>query len=537
MSSIARELKRLHEHKYNTKQPLRSEDFSKVCAEALSVFCFEESDLQQFGTETVRGFLEAFSLKAGAINSDLELPGQYNQLQSRPIVVLPDGRYFLPVGFSLSEAIYEGPFYWMNADPSYIGEATLHRGRFAEDVTATLLKSVFGAASVYTDVQVKKNKSQTVTDIDVLAIRGNKAVIAQVKSKRLTELAKLGDEAHLAKDFKLAVQEAYDQGLLCRQAVIDRDSKLFVNGTELHLNESIDDAYLLCITVDHYPAVTHQVDVYLKKRPDDPFPIALSIFDLDILAFYLADPFEFLYYLRQRISLYGYFRADSEMSLLGFHLKYKLFKRDEAGIEMLDSSFAQLIDANFPVLRGSVPRTEAADKLLAQWKNAEFQELVDQAKSAGEPRFTDVVFFLFDIAGKGADQLIETLKIVRRKAAEDQGSHDARVLLTGSQSGMTILSQPGSALALRNKLIALARMAKYKSKADVWLGFGCLAGSDRLVDAMVFSKAAWKADPELEELAKHLRGRIMTPSGKKIGRNEPCPCNSGKKFKHCHGAP
>ncbi|MEM7563263.1 MAG: aspartyl/asparaginyl beta-hydroxylase domain-containing protein [Pseudomonadota bacterium] len=25
--------------------------------------------------------------------------------------------------------------------------------------------------------------------------------------------------------------------------------------------------------------------------------------------------------------------------------------------------------------------------------------------------------------------------------------------------------------------------------------------------------------------------------GRVVGRNEPCPCNSGKKFKHCHGAP
>ena len=25
-------------------------------------------------------------------------------------------------------------------------------------------------------------------------------------------------------------------------------------------------------------------------------------------------------------------------------------------------------------------------------------------------------------------------------------------------------------------------------------------------------------------------------SGKKIGRNEPCSCGSGKKFKHCCGA-
>ena len=24
---------------------------------------------------------------------------------------------------------------------------------------------------------------------------------------------------------------------------------------------------------------------------------------------------------------------------------------------------------------------------------------------------------------------------------------------------------------------------------------------------------------------------------KKIGRNDPCPCGSGKKYKKCHGAP
>jgi uncharacterized protein YecA (UPF0149 family) len=24
-------------------------------------------------------------------------------------------------------------------------------------------------------------------------------------------------------------------------------------------------------------------------------------------------------------------------------------------------------------------------------------------------------------------------------------------------------------------------------------------------------------------------------TGAKVGRNEPCPCGSGKKFKKCHG--
>jgi preprotein translocase subunit SecA len=29
--------------------------------------------------------------------------------------------------------------------------------------------------------------------------------------------------------------------------------------------------------------------------------------------------------------------------------------------------------------------------------------------------------------------------------------------------------------------------------------------------------------------------RPVTRAMQKVGRNDPCPCGSGKKFKHCHG--
>src|SRR5688572_19323561 len=35
---------------------------------------------------------------------------------------------------------------------------------------------------------------------------------------------------------------------------------------------------------------------------------------------------------------------------------------------------------------------------------------------------------------------------------------------------------------------------------------------------------------EAEAEAPFVRGE------RKVGRNEPCPCGSGRKFKHCHGA-
>ena len=39
-----------------------------------------------------------------------------------------------------------------------------------------------------------------------------------------------------------------------------------------------------------------------------------------------------------------------------------------------------------------------------------------------------------------------------------------------------------------------------------------------------------------EQNNENLSKKFDELSTKKIGRNEPCPCNSGKKYKHCHGA-
>jgi hypothetical protein len=41
-----------------------------------------------------------------------------------------------------------------------------------------------------------------------------------------------------------------------------------------------------------------------------------------------------------------------------------------------------------------------------------------------------------------------------------------------------------------------------------------------------------KIDFKQKRPPRHL-DPIKNP-GKRIGRNEPCPCKSGKKFKHCH---
>ena len=46
---------------------------------------------------------------------------------------------------------------------------------------------------------------------------------------------------------------------------------------------------------------------------------------------------------------------------------------------------------------------------------------------------------------------------------------------------------------------------------------------------------AYKEQQRLEEQAAEAK-KPLTRGQVKVGRNDPCPCGSGKKFKHCHGA-
>ena len=46
------------------------------------------------------------------------------------------------------------------------------------------------------------------------------------------------------------------------------------------------------------------------------------------------------------------------------------------------------------------------------------------------------------------------------------------------------------------------------------------------------SQNALASDEELKELSAD---KPYVRDGKKVGRNDPCPCGSGKKYKACHG--
>ena len=46
---------------------------------------------------------------------------------------------------------------------------------------------------------------------------------------------------------------------------------------------------------------------------------------------------------------------------------------------------------------------------------------------------------------------------------------------------------------------------------------------------------AARARAAAEGVSQPVRQETIRRQDPKVGRNDPCPCGSGKKYKHCHG--
>jgi hypothetical protein len=509
----------------------------------VELFVIKKSDFNN--NINIEAFLNNFSItpKKG-LNAQFETVGNYNVIDSHPIIHLAGDKYFVPMTFLLPKAIYESPYYWMMSDNAYKDQAGRNRGNVGEEIVYDCLSKVFGTRRTYKSVKIITKRGQADTDIDVLCVLGSKSLCVQVKSKKLTELSRKGDDDALKSDFQAAVQDAYKQGMVSRSKILGGEAEFIdEHGKKIQLSEEIDEVYIMGVTTEDYPSLNHQSHVMLEKGDQEPYPIFLSIFDLELVTYYLNDPYDFLYYIRQRISLMDYFIAGEEMVFLGYHLDKKLWKNPKAHMISLDRSFAQLIDRNYYPLKAGLKVSDEGDVIKNRWRNEKFDRLSNELKYLNEAKVTDILFYLFDWSGEARERLVESMISVKQKTILDGEAHDFSIPPDNSYSprvGVTYYSLNSDNIEeLKKRLLFLFKLRKYRSKGDVWIGLGSLKSSPNMIDIVVFDDQNWEYDEELERLSNDFwggkrRGRLVN-FGKEIDGNEMCPCGSGVKFKNCCG--
>ena len=228
----------------------------------LGGFTFTADDIAKksgLPLRTVEAVLAAFQFPDDG-NPTFTSLHDFNAANAYPIIKGDGDKYllFLPVG--LAEALYDTPFYWMSADASYVDTAMKHRGLFTEEFTAERLRRVFGAENIFCNVDIWETKARKkkLGEIDTLVLFADRAIVAQAKSKKLTLLARKGNDLQLQTDFRGAVQDSCDQALSCSSLLLD--GKAFFTdsvGNELPI-PTIKHIHPLCVVSDHYPALSFQ---------------------------------------------------------------------------------------------------------------------------------------------------------------------------------------------------------------------------------------------------------------------------------------
>jgi len=505
----------------------------------------EVADNVDLDHDLVARIVEAFCFHEGAGNDQFTSLQEYNITNATPVIRLLNGEYVLFQHYSLMEAIYEGPFFWMAGDKAYSSVAFAHRGEFLEKVIFERLQGVFGR-HVFANVHVEKSKGDEVGEIDVLVLFGDRAVILQAKSKRLTLEARKGNDAQVKDDFKNAVQDAYDQALTCAKALAEGNCRLLDRDmAEIKPETLIKEIFLVCVVSDHYPALAFQARQFLKAEETGAIraPLVIDVFALDAIAEMLDTPLRLLSYFMLRSRFGARIISTHEFTLLSTHLKHNLWINDEYDMVTFADDISIHLDAAMLVRREGAPGARTPDGLLTRMEGTHVGRMIRNIESRAEPATISLGFLLLTLSEETLNSINDAIDRIASQAKNDGENHDITMIFEKPSAGLTIHCNDRPEREAADALIRHCELRKYSTKAAKWFG---LVLSPRSTDVRfgLTLEGEWAQSDLMDEAVKKMRSRPLSPeefrmvlSGgkRKIGRNETCPCGSGDKYKRCCG--
>ena len=506
----------------------------------LAAFTFTIEDLAtttSLPPETIAACVRSFTLPKGHGNPSFEALHNFNAANALPILAVDDERHLLFHFNALAEALYESPFYWFGADKRYEATALMHRGQYTEAFAVRRLEAVFGEGRVYHGVNIERGKGRRVSEIDVLVLFGDRAIVLQAKSKRLTLEARRGNDRQIQNDFKGAVQDSYNQAMDCAAALRDPTLSFVTScGDELKIPADLSQIFPICLVADHYPALAFQAEQFLIRRDVDAVsaPLIIDVFTLDVMAEMLNRPLRFFSYLEQRAVYGDKVHIHHEITLLAYHLKYNLWLDDEFDFVMLEDDFAADIEIAMGSRRLGLPGKQTPDGILTITDGRTLDGIIRTIEAEPMGAMIDLVLLVYQLSGNAMKELLDGVDRAI-SYARAKGSSDFSMGFAGT--GVTIHSNFAPRAEAEPRLTAHMSLCKYRQRTGSWFGLS-ISPTDC---SLRFGKKAifpWVFDSELDRVAKQF-GKPNVPGpvpqrGPKLGRNEPCHCGSGKKYKKCH---
>ena len=500
--------------------------------EGLSVTPDEIARASGIDGGVVRRVLSAFALPGTDHNGAFLSLHDFNACTATPLIQHESGTFILFSHHSLMQSLYESPFYWMIDDPQYRETAGKNRGRFAEEFVRGRLAHVFGDKRVFRGVKILESKGKERPEIDVLVLFGNRAIVVQAKSKKLTREARKGNDGQIKTDFKKAVQEAYDQGYEASLA-LSNPSLQFRDSTGQSLQiRAPKEVFIITTLSEAYPALAFQARQFLRYQSTDVVrpPIVTDIFAIDAMTEMLDSPLWFIDYLRRRSGYSDKLYVPDELTALSFHLKRSLWLEEQYDFVHLTDDISCDLDAAMTVRREGIPGRRTPEGIVTKLAGTTIERILKQIEERPEPDMLEFAFAVLSCSEEATKKLSESIDEAGERFMRDGRSHNFMMTLRSTPAtGLLVHVNRDPVDAAWRNLHSHCKNRKYFHKAEGWFGI-CLDPRSKKLRFGIALEFPWNNDPALDRHTNSLYGGDMP----KVGPNSPCPCGSGKKYKNCH---
>lgn len=163
--------------------------------------------------------------------------------------------------------------------------------------------------------------------------------------------------------------------------------------------------------------------------------------------------------------------------------------------------------------------------LLEQWRDTAYSKEMDKASLQ---KFWGTYF--------------QTEKEIYEKLLENPDEEvKGTVKELAEKYGINVFTMTGFLDGINDSLKVANPIETMDEDTEVSLAFDKELLYKNMVDAKadwLYELPQWKeifSEDKLKALYKEQKNSGTIRKGKKVGRNDPCPCGSGKKYKHCCG--
>ncbi len=205
---------------------------------------------------------------------------------------------------------------------------------------------------------------------------------------------------------------------------------------------------------------------------------------------------------------------------------------------MLEDDISADLDVAMSVRRDNIPGKRTPDGILTRLANTALGRILKEIETRADPQTIDFGFMLLTLSENAVTGISKAIELTARKARQDGKSHDITVPLSEAATGLTVHCNNDPFSLAVARLRGHCEMRKYTQKADTWFGI-CLHPVDASLRFGLTLDYEWKPSVKLDAIKRNLpkpenfANVIGSEKKRKIGRNDPCPCGSGLKYKKC----